>query len=141
MKKRNEKFFAGKTWEQVFKELNFTKHYEKLCKTLSDKKVLFYGAGLMFDYFSKNYDLSKLNIIGIADKKFEINNNKVYNGLNAIKIDDVKKIECNCIVITTQYPVEIRNYIKRVIYKNVKCPRIYFLLNKPFMLYLEEIWE
>ena len=76
MKKRNEKFFAGKTWEQVFKELNFTKHYEKLCKTLSDKKVLFYGAGLMFDYFSKNYDLSKLNIIGIADKKFEINNNK-----------------------------------------------------------------
>ena len=141
MRKVNEKFFAGKTWEQVFKELNFAKHYEKLCKKLYGKKVLLYGAGLMFDYFCQNYDLSKLNLAGIADKKFEINNKTTYNDLKAVKITDLKNTEFGCILITTQYPVEIRNFIKHEIYAKTKCPKIYFLLNKPFVLYLEEIWD
>lgn len=141
MRKRNDKFFGGKTWDKVFAELNFSKHYDKLCQKLSQKSVIFYGAGLMFDYFYKNYDLSRLNVVGIADKKFEINNVKSYKNVPAITPQNLKNIKADCILITTQYPVAIRNTIKREIFKNKKCPKIYFLLNKPFMLYLEEIWE
>lgn len=141
MKLKNEKFFAGKTWEQVFKDLNFEKHYEKLCKKLSNKKVMLYGAGIMFEFFMKNYDLSKLNIVGIADKKFEIKEINKYKNFNALKPKELLNIDFDVIIITTQYPVMIRNIIKREIFKNKKCPPIYFLLNKPFMLYLEEIWN
>ncbi|MBR1942656.1 hypothetical protein IJ843_02850 [bacterium] len=142
MKKRNEKFFEGKTWNVVFEQLKFSKHYEKLCKKLKEKKIVFYGAGLMFDYFAQNYDLSKLNIAGIADKKIETKNIETYQGIKTLSFEELKNCDFDCILITTQYPVVIRNFLKFELFGlNKKCPPIYFLLNKPFMLYLEEIWE
>ena len=56
--------------EQYLKEHNFDKHFENLCKQLKGKTVVIYGTGKMFQTIAKNYDLTKLNIIGVIDKKY-----------------------------------------------------------------------
>ena len=56
-----------------FKEVNAQKQINKLARKYKNKKIVIYGAGEYFRILKENYDLSKLNIVGIADKKFETN--------------------------------------------------------------------
>lgn len=136
---KNETFFSNKNWEEVFSTLNFDKHYEKLCHKLKNKKVLMYGAGIMFDYFYQNYDMGKLNIVGISDKKFALDKLDKYNNYKLFAPNELIEQDIDTIIISTVYPVSVRNFLKYQIYKNKRMPKIYFLLNKPFKLYLEEI--
>ena len=53
------------------KKKNFQKRINSLAKKYANKKVMIYGAGMTFEAIKENYDLSKLNIIGIADMKFD----------------------------------------------------------------------
>lgn len=53
------------------KKKNFQKRINTLSKKYSGKKIMIYGAGMAFEAIKENYELSKLNIIGIADMKFE----------------------------------------------------------------------
>ena len=76
--KRNKKFFDGKTWSEIFSDLKFEKHLEKLQKKFKNKKIALYGAGIMLDYIIQNYDMSGLNIIAAADKKFALSGQKTY---------------------------------------------------------------
>lgn len=50
---------------------NFQKRIDKLAKKYANQKIMIYGSGMGFVTVKENYDLSKLNIIGIADKKFD----------------------------------------------------------------------
>lgn len=56
---------------EFLKKKNFQKRIDKLAKKYTDKKIVIYGAGMGFVAVKENYDLSKLNIIGIADMKFD----------------------------------------------------------------------
>ena len=56
---------------KFLKKKNFQKRIDKLAKKYADKKVIIYGSGMGFVAVKENYDLSKLNIIGIADMKFD----------------------------------------------------------------------
>jgi len=56
---------------KFLKKKNFQKRIDKLAKKYTDKKIMIYGAGMGFVAVKENYDLSKLNIIGVADAKFE----------------------------------------------------------------------
>ncbi len=49
---------------------NFQQKIDKLAQKYKDKKVMIYGASMAFDVIRENYDLSGLNIIGIADIRF-----------------------------------------------------------------------
>jgi len=51
---------------------NFETQLNNLCKKLRNKRVIVYGAGKMFQVINENYDLSAINIIGITDQKFKI---------------------------------------------------------------------
>ena len=65
-------------WENYFQTVGEQKYVDKLSKKLKNKKVLLYGAGLTANVLLENYDFSKLNIIGICDKKFETENREEY---------------------------------------------------------------
>ncbi len=54
------------------KENLFDTQLKYLIKKLRDKKVIIYGAGKMFKTINDNYDLSAINIVGITDQKFKI---------------------------------------------------------------------
>lgn len=56
--------------EEFFQNRNFQERINKLVKKYKNKKVMIYGASMAFDIIRKNYDLSNLNIIGIADIRF-----------------------------------------------------------------------
>ena len=49
--------------------IHVEKTLPKLIKRLSNKKVAIYGAGSFFQCIKKYYDISGLNIVGIADRK------------------------------------------------------------------------
>ncbi len=60
----------SKDIQQYLIEKNFQKRIDKLIKKYKNKKIMIYGASMAFDVIRKNYDLSGLNIIGIADIRF-----------------------------------------------------------------------
>jgi hypothetical protein len=49
----------------------FQKRIDELAQKYKNKKVMIYGVGKAFEVIAENYDLSKLNIIGLADLKFQ----------------------------------------------------------------------
>jgi len=56
---------------ELLKKKNFQNRINKLAKKYQNKKIIIYGAGVAFDAISDNFDLSKLNIIGVSDIKFK----------------------------------------------------------------------
>lgn len=56
--------------EEYLKNKNFQTRIDKLALKHKGKKVMIYGASIAFDVIRKNYDLSSLNITGIADIRF-----------------------------------------------------------------------
>ena len=60
--------------KKYLKTIKFEKYLDLLVTKLYGKRVLIYGAGLLFETAFKNYNFKGLNIIGISDKKFEDKN-------------------------------------------------------------------
>jgi hypothetical protein len=117
------------------KKVNFDKQLEKLKKTYKDKKVLIYGAGLLFGTIVSNYDLSGLNIIGISDKNKTADSVETLYGYQAIKLDDIKKINPDIIltgVIDSIYLIEAL----KINYSGIK---IIPLVNKGRIKFFKEI--
>ncbi|NLF83438.1 MAG: hypothetical protein GX568_05595 [Candidatus Gastranaerophilales bacterium] len=56
--------------QEKLKEQNFDKRIDELAEKYRDKKILLYGAGSAFIAICQLYNLSRLNIIGIADIRF-----------------------------------------------------------------------
>ena len=54
-------------YNKYLQENNFEKYFAKLINKLKGKKILIYGAGQIFKFIKKNYDLSELNVVGICD--------------------------------------------------------------------------
>ena len=67
-KHKNKK--CNKTPQEVLKNVNVQKQINKLAQKLKNKRIIIYGAGNYAKYIMNNFDLSKLNIIAISDKKF-----------------------------------------------------------------------
>lgn len=57
--------------ENFLKMKKFQKRIDKLAKHYKNKKIIIYGAGKAFEAINKNFNLDNLNIIGIADMKFD----------------------------------------------------------------------
>lgn len=64
-------------FEQYFKKINAQKQIDILAKKMKNKKILLYGAGMYAKKLFSMCDLSKLNIVGIADKSYS--RNKIKN--------------------------------------------------------------
>lgn len=137
MKSKNEKFFNNKTYAEILNKLDFRTHLNKMKQKFRNKKIIIYGAGILFDYISDNYDLSEFNIVAIADKRFEAAPTDFYKKFKAIAPNQMKEQKADLILIANTYPVRIKQYLDRT-FKNL--PPIYFWLNKPFDLYIEEIF-
>ena len=100
------KYFETKTKSDEFKQkLNST------LEQLKDKKVILYGAGEGFFDLDKTYNFKdKLNIVAIADKKFEKNKNNI-TGLVQIEPNDILKKDFDCILITNERPKSVYNFL------------------------------
>ena len=78
---------------------NAQKKIDKLAKLYKNKKIAIYGAGQFSREIFENYDLSKLNIVAIADIKFKDKNKRDFYNLNCIIPEDLGIIDCDIILI------------------------------------------
>ncbi len=103
---------SSSDWEKYFEKIEEQKYIDKLSKKLKNKKVLLYGAGICAEILFKNYDLSKLNITGISDKKFERENEKEYKGIKTVKPNELKDLEYDVILFTLKLYKKIEKSLK-----------------------------
>ncbi|MBQ4646132.1 MAG: hypothetical protein IJB79_02170 [Candidatus Gastranaerophilales bacterium] len=123
--------------KELLKKNNFESQLNKLCCKLKNKKILIYGAGLFLKSVKENYDLSSLNIIGISDKKYKI---EQYNELDfdykIVPYSKIKEIEFDCVLIATLNTFNIYQNLKKD-FKNKKII-ILPLMEKTFFELLKE---
>ena len=76
----------------------FDKTLPKLIKKLHNKKVVLYGAGSFLELIKKYFDISKLNVIGISDKRFsDLETEEEFLGYKAISPNKIKKVHISII--------------------------------------------
>ena len=120
---------------------NFEKRLKKLEKKLKNKKIVIYGAGALFQLIKKYYDLSKLNIIGICDAKFEGHKeNETFLGYKVCSKNEIKKLNPHCVLVATLLSMPIILDLDENIIKDANI-KIAPLVKKPFKVTMKEIWS
>ncbi len=104
---RNEEF------EQLLKEQNIQKRIDELAEKYKEKKVVLYGAGTFARCIFKDYDLSKLNIIAIADKRFEKDKIHEFYGLNCTKPENLKHFDYDVILVSNHDYEKFYEYLTK----------------------------
>lgn len=123
------------------KKINFQKHLCKLEKKLYKTEILIYGCGIFFDVINKEYDLSKLNVIGVSDAKFLMKDSgKLYQGYKIIPIPEVQDANPKYVLVATINSVNIIEDFINTRFENSKI-KFMQLINKPFLDMLKEIWN
>lgn len=84
---------------------------DKAAEKYEGKKIILYGAGLFAGELLRNYDLSKLNIIGVADIKFQDHYEVDYYNYKKLSPDDLLETEFDLLLITTYDDTYIKNYL------------------------------
>lgn len=102
------KYFQIKT-----KTDEFNDNLNTLFEELKGKKVLLYGAGEGFASLDKKYNFkSKFNVVGIADLKFENNNEGLFKGFKKVSPNNILNEELDVILITNEQSKKIVKYLK-----------------------------
>lgn len=112
---KNYKFWFlryEKDWIEYLEIIEEAKYIKQLENRFSNKKIILYGAGLTAKVLFENYDFSKLNIIGIADKKFEDNAEKEFFGIKTLSPSELTNHDFDVIIFTMKEYKKIVNNLK-----------------------------
>lgn len=99
-------------FKEYFKKVKAQKQINKLAKKLKNKRVVIYGAGQYCRILFDNYDLSKLNIVAVADRSFENEEKRNFYGLNCIAPDELKDFDCDIILLGVYDVFWILDYLE-----------------------------
>lgn len=126
---------------KYLKKINFKKHLKKIEKKLNNKKIVIYGAGVFFEALCENYDLSKLNIVAISDKKFETHKEceKAF-GYTVCAPCEMVNFNPDYVLVGTIKFVNIIESLENSYLKDVNCI-VKPLINKPILELIKEIWD
>lgn len=126
---------------EYLKSVKFEKNLNKLNKKLKNKTVVVYGTGILFQKILKNFDLSKLNIIGISDRKYlEADEGREELGYKIIPLNKIVEYKPDYVLVATLKFISIMDDFRNNIFKNSKT-KILPLVDKPFLTLLKEIFE
>lgn len=103
---------------KYLKKKNVQKRINKLIKKYSNKKIVLYGAGIFTDTILQNYDLSKLNIIAIADKGFA--QIKDFHGYKIIDPKSLKTMDFDILLISMYKDFIALNFFENDLFLNFK---------------------
>lgn len=122
-------------------EFKFEKTLPKLVKKLKNKKVVLYGAGAFLELIKKYYDISGLDVVAIADRRFENHGeNEEFLGYKVVSPDEIVDLNPDYVLVATKLYI---NIIEDLYYYTLKGTKIKFkpLVKKPFMTLLKEVWK
>lgn len=97
--------------KEWLKSKNLQKKINNLSRKYKGKKILIYGADLMSEAIFDNYNLSELNIIGVADNKF-YNTDSEFKGYKTIPLYFVEEFQFDAIFIFLYNSSRIKKFIK-----------------------------
>jgi len=121
-------------------QFHFDKTLPKLVKKLKNKKVVLYGAGVFLELIQKYFDLNTLNILAIADKKYEIyNEEKTFLGYKTIAPREIQDLKPDYLLISTKYYINIFENLTEDLLKDTKI-KVKPLLKKSFIALIREVW-
>lgn len=122
--------------EAYLKRVKFEKRLKKLEKKLENKTAVVYAAGSLFKTALKNYDLSKLNIVGISDAKYnESQNGQEDLGFKIIHHTQISQFAPDYVLIGNLNFFNVMKSMYDNIFKGTKT-KVIPLVDKPFW----EIW-
>ena len=120
--------------------IKFEKYLSKLNKRLKNKTVVIYGTGAFFKYIKENYDLGKLNIIGISDMKFALEDeNKDFLGYKIIPKEKIKEYNPDVVLVATLKYISIIEDFEINYFDKTKT-KVYPLARIPLWDLIKEIW-
>jgi len=105
----------SKFFNMKIKSEQFNNELLNLVAELKDKKVIVYGAGEGFKFLNKKHDLiNKLNIVAIADKKFENEETKKqgFSNLKTIAPDEIPAQDYDYILVSNEASRSIVGFLK-----------------------------
>ena len=105
---------------KYFHEVNAQKQINKLAKKYKNKKIVVYGAGEYFRILKENFDLSNLNIIAIADKKFEISKENNWTEYNPLTPEELKDYDYDMIMVALYDDISLCDYLEYQLLVNTK---------------------
>lgn len=121
-------------------KIDFKKRLEYLAKKLKNKSIVIYGAGSFFQVINENYDLSCLNIIALADKKFSIHEeDETYMGYRVCSPHEIKTLNPDYVLVGTLMVVNTIEEIEDTILRGTKI-KVKPLIKKPFKDLWAEVW-
>ena len=125
---------------ELLKKYKFDKQIKKLNKSLKGKSIVIYGAGTFFKKIKDNYDISNLNIIGISDLKYTIEQEgQLDMGYKIIPKDKIVEYNPDVILLATLKTFTLYKTFKQDIFKDTKI-KIFPLVDKPFFELLKEVF-
>ena len=151
---RNELLIENKDIECIFKyeipdeninfnflaQYNFAQNVNKLIKKYKGKKVVIYGAGVLFQLINKYYDLSGLNIVAISDMKFESHEkDEEFLGYKVCSPNEIADIKPDYVFVATRNYIDIAEDLYCYTLKGTGI-KIRPLVKKNFFDTVKEIW-
>ena len=95
-----DKEYKNEEIEKFLDKYNAQEKINSLVKRFENKRFIIFGAGDLTRCIFKKYDLSALNIVAIADKRFEQGRLHEFYGLKCIKPNDIPNEEADVILIS-----------------------------------------
>ena len=109
---------------------NFQERINKLAKKYKNKKIIIYGAGVLFQVICDNYDLSGLNIVAVSDKKFkkeEVFYTKEHHNYRAISPFLLEDMDFDLIIVANYNPLRLIKYLKTDMFYDTKITAVPFV--------------
>jgi len=125
------KLYSEEEILKILTKKNLQKRINQLAKKYKDKTVILYGAGTFFDVINKYFDLSGLNILGIADMRF--NEETEYAGYKAFFYNEIYKKNCDVVLITSYESHVIEDYFENKLFPHYGKFKHESLIHKPII--------
>lgn len=126
--------------KKYLESINFQKQLNNIERKYKNKRILIYGTGLLFSTIVENYDISKLNIIGVSDRKYDnCHKGKCCHGYKIVHFSKIKEQNPDYILISVFHFLPVMYRFKNIFFKNTKIKILPFA-DKSFIALLREIW-
>ena len=91
---------------------------------------MIYGAGIFFAAIHKYFDLDGLNIIGVADRRFEEHTeNEQFLGYKVYSPNEIRDVNPDYVLVATKFFIDIIEDLDETVLKNSKIKIKYFKLS------------
>ena len=128
-------------FKTYLEKIKFEKYLNKLNKKLKNKTSVIYGTGSFFKYINDNYDLSKLNVIGISDMKFnDDDEGKSFLEYKMIPKNKIKEYKPDYVIVATLKYIGIIEDFEINHFDKTKI-KVLPLARIPLLDLIKEIWN